>query len=63
MRLRSRQRAKRLDDTVDEELRQLIKAEGEATRRHFDVVAEKMTSERNLALDQIDGDRAAGSPR
>ena len=30
----------------------LIKTEGETTRRHFDVVAEKMTSERNLALDR-----------
>jgi len=35
-----------------EELRQLIKSEGETTRRHFDVVAEKMVSERNLALDR-----------
>ncbi len=33
-------------------LRQLIKSEGETTRRHFDVVAEKMVSERNLALDR-----------
>jgi hypothetical protein len=28
-----------------------ITAEGEQTRRHFDVVAEQMTSERNLSLD------------
>jgi hypothetical protein len=50
-----------------EDLRQQIKSEGEAvrryvddritlehqaTRRHFDVVAEKMMGERNLALDQ-----------
>ena len=33
-------------------LRQLIRSEGETTRRHFDVVAEKMVSERNLALDR-----------
>jgi hypothetical protein len=33
-------------------LRELIKSEGETTRRHFDVVAEKMVSERNLALDR-----------
>ena len=52
---------------VLEDLRQQIKSEGEAvrryvddritlehqaTRRHFDVVAEKMMGERNLALDQ-----------
>lgn len=36
----------------DQEVRQLVKAEGETTRRHFDVVAEKLTTERNLALDQ-----------
>jgi hypothetical protein len=39
-------------DREFEELRQLIKSEGETTRRHFDVVAEKMVSERNLALDR-----------
>jgi hypothetical protein len=33
------------------ELRQQIVAEGEKTRRHFDVVAEQMKAERNLALD------------
>lgn len=40
---------------VDDEfktVRELIKSEGETTRRHFDVVAEKMVSERNLALDR-----------
>ena len=40
---------------VDEKLEDLhrqIKAEGQTTRRHFDVVAEKMLSERNLALDR-----------
>lgn len=37
---------------LDETLSQRIKSEGEATRRHFDVVAEKMVSERNLALDR-----------
>lgn len=29
-----------------------IAAEGEKTRRHFDVVAEQMKSERNLAIDK-----------
>jgi hypothetical protein len=29
-----------------------VTAEGETTRRHFDVVAEKMLSERNLGLDR-----------
>ena len=38
----------RPDEYFDHE----IKAEGETTRRHFDVVAEKMTSERNLVLDR-----------
>jgi len=33
-------------------LRELIKTEGETTRRHFDVVAERMKDERNLALDK-----------
>jgi hypothetical protein len=33
-------------------LRVLIKSEGEVTRRHFDVVVEKIVSERNLALDR-----------
>ena len=45
------ERFERVDRTL-EELRQLMKSEGEATRRHFDVVAEKMVSERNLALDR-----------
>ena len=45
------QRFERVDRTL-EELRVLMKSEGEATRRHFDVVAEKMVSERNLALDR-----------
>jgi F0F1-type ATP synthase membrane subunit b/b' len=45
------ERFERVDRTL-EELRQLTKSEGEATRRHFDVVAEKMVSERNLALDR-----------
>ena len=40
-----------VDDTL-EELRLFIKSEGEATRRHFDVVVEKIVSERNLALDR-----------
>jgi hypothetical protein len=40
-------RFEQVDGTL-EELRQLIKSEGEATRRHFDVVAEKMVRERNL---------------
>jgi hypothetical protein len=35
-----------------DELDKNIKSEGETTRRHFDVVAEKMVSERNLALDR-----------
>ena len=35
-----------------DELDKNIKSEGETTRRHFDVVAEKMVSERNLALDK-----------
>jgi phage host-nuclease inhibitor protein Gam len=37
---------------LDETLSQWIRSEGETTRRHFDVVAEKMVSERNLALDR-----------
>ena len=40
---------------VDEQFKvvfELIKSEGETTRRHFDVVAEQMLSERNLALDR-----------
>ena len=37
---------------LDETLDRRIKSEGETTRRHFDVVAEKMVSERNLALDR-----------
>ena len=31
-------------DRVLEDLRKLVKSEGETTRRHFDVVAEKMVS-------------------
>lgn len=33
-------------------LLQHITAEGERTRRHFDVVAEQMKAERNLSIDQ-----------
>jgi hypothetical protein len=33
------------------ELRALIAAEGEKTRRHFDISVEQMKAERNLALD------------
>ena len=33
------------------ELRQQIAAEGEKTRRHFDIAVEQMKAERNLALD------------
>jgi hypothetical protein len=32
-------------------LRQQIGAEGEKTRRHFDIAVEQMKAERNLALD------------
>jgi len=39
-------------DQEFKELRQLIKSEAEVTRQHFDVVAEKIVSERNLALDR-----------
>ena len=39
-------------DGALQELRLLIKSEGEVTRRHFDVVVEKIVSERNLALDR-----------
>jgi hypothetical protein len=35
-----------------DELRQLILSEGERTRQHFDVVAEQMKSERNVAIDK-----------
>jgi tetrahydromethanopterin S-methyltransferase subunit G len=35
-----------------ESIEKQIAAEGEATRRHFDIVAEQMKAERNLALDQ-----------
>jgi hypothetical protein len=41
-----------------EELRREITAEGETTRRQFEVVAEKMLSERNLSIEQVDGDRS-----
>ena len=44
-------RFERVDESL-EELRRLVKSEGEATRRHFDVVAENIVSERNLALDR-----------
>ena len=37
---------------LDEMVTERVKSEGETTRRHFDVVAEKMVSERNLALDR-----------
>ena len=40
-----------VDDTL-EELRLFIKSDGEATRRHFDVVVERILGERNLALDR-----------
>jgi len=36
---------------VSNELRQHIAAEGEKTRRHFDIAVEQMKSERNLVLD------------
>ena len=49
-------RFEQVDGTL-QELRLLIKSESEVTRRHFDVVVEKIVSERNLALDQVDGDR------
>jgi hypothetical protein len=39
-------------DKKFEELRREIKAEGETTRRHLEVVAEKMMSDRNLSLDR-----------
>ena len=45
------ERFEQVDGTL-QELRLLIKSEGEATRRHFDVVVEKIVSERNLALDR-----------
>jgi hypothetical protein len=35
-----------------ERLEQQVSAEGVATRRHFDIVVEKIIAERNLALDQ-----------
>ncbi len=35
-----------------ERIRQHVEAEGEKTRRYFDVVAEQMKAERNLSLDQ-----------
>ena len=41
-------------ELVDEQfiqLRQQIAAEGETTRRHFDIAVEHMKAERNLALD------------
>ena len=45
----------RLSTSVDErfdELRNLIVDEGRTTRRHFEIVAEQMKSERNLATDE-----------
>ena len=45
------ERFEQVDGTL-QELRLLIKSEGEVTRRHFDVVVEKIVSERNLALDR-----------
>ena len=47
-----RQLVKTEGDALRQEVRQLVKAEGETTRRHFDVVAEKLTTERNLVLDR-----------
>ena len=47
------------------ELRQQIAAEGEKTRRHFDIAVEQMKAERNLALDvtkATDEAIASGSP-
>ena len=44
-------RFEQVDGTL-QELRLLIRSEGEATRRHFDIVAEKIVSERKLALDR-----------
>ena len=51
-----------MDDKFDV-LRQLIKSEGETTRGHFDVVAEKMVSGRNLALDRSMATHRFGSAR
>ena len=45
------QRFARVDDRF-QELIDLILSEGERTRRHFDVVAEQMKSERNFAIDK-----------
>ena len=45
------ERFRQVDERFDE-LRDLILDEGRTTRRHFDIVAEQMKSERNLAIDQ-----------
>jgi hypothetical protein len=39
--------------SVREQFKEEIAAEGEKTRRHFDVVFEQMKAERNLALDAV----------
>ena len=51
-------RFERVDESL-EELRRLVKSEGEATRRHFDVVADNIVSERNPCAGQIYGHGAA----
>jgi phosphate uptake regulator len=45
-----------------ESIEKQIAAEGEATRRHFDIVAEQMKAERNLALDQSIARREISDP-
>jgi len=45
------QRFERVDRRFEEVIA-LILSEGERTRRHFDVVAEQLMSERNLAIDK-----------
>ena len=45
------ERFEQVDGTL-QELRLLVKSESEATRQHFDVVVEKIVSERNLVLDR-----------
>ena len=45
-------RKKRRGPGGSSSMRLLMKSESEAARRHFDVVVEKMVSERNLALDR-----------
>ena len=45
------QRFERIDRRF-EEMIALILSEGDRTRRHFDVVVEQLTSERNLSIDK-----------